>query len=760
MALASGTRLAQYQIIAPLGSGGMGEVYRARDERLGREVALKVMAAHVAADPEMRARFETEARAVASLSHPSIVAIHELVLIDGVPVAVMELLEGQTLRARVKNGALAWREAISVAAAVAEGLAAAHAKGVIHRDLKPENVFLTSDGTVKVLDFGLALHRLEAADVSESPTLGRTAQGVVLGTFGYMSPEQVTGTRIDGRSDIFAVGCLLYEMLTGRRLIGGSTPQEVLANLLHDSVPDLSAVDPLAPGELRAILSRCVDRNPARRFDSAHDLGMALRALLTGSSAGVVGRRSRARGKSVAVLPFLNAGADPQIQYLADGITESIINSLSQLPGLRVVPRSLVFRYKGLQADPATVGLALNARTILTGRVVQQGDVLNIQAELVDTASESQLWGDQYRQRISDLIAVQQEIAWHITEALRLKLTVEQKKKLRKQPTVNPEAYQEYLRGRYHWNNWTPESFRKALEHFERAIAHDPTYALAYAGLGDLLGSMAFYGFIPPEEGFPRARAAAGRALELDRRIADAHVTLALVYLFHDRDWAASEREFRTAIKLNPQLALAHALYSLHLVTVLRHDEAITEARLGQKLDPLSLLPNMCVCWVLHFSGRPKEALTETLRLRELVPGFEEAGNVLVNTYEALGEYEHAIDIARQQPVFGVRFDADALLAAYRSGGPRGYWKARLAAMQATPSVRSEDFAFAVLHTRLGETDLALSRLERVASRNTGMAVFIQTDPCLGTLHEEPRFQALIQRLGVPTASAPHTTSR
>ena len=759
MTFASGTRLAQYEIVAPLGSGGMGEVYRARDVRLGRDVAIKVMAPHVAADPEMRARFETEARAVASLSHPSIVAIHELLNVDGLPVTVMELLEGETLRDRVKKGAVAWREGSEIAAAVAEGLAVAHARGVIHRDLKPENVFLTSEGIVKVLDFGLALHRL-AADVADGPTLGRTAQGVVLGTFGYMSPEQVTGARVDGRSDIFAVGCLLYEMLTGRRLITGSTPQEVLANLLHDSVPDLSAVDPLAPGELRAIVARCVDRNPARRFDSAHDLAMALRAVVSGSVARVQGRRPRTRGKSVAVLPFVNAAADPQIEYLADGITESIINSLSQLNGIRVVPRSLVFRYKGLQADPATVGLALNARTILTGRVVQHGEMLNIQAELVDTTTESQLWGDQYRQRISDLVAVQQEIAWHITEALRLKLTVEQKKKLRKRPTVTAEAYQEYLRGRYHWNNWTPESFRKALEHFERAIAQDPTFALAYAGLGDVLGSMAFYGFLPPEETFPRARAAAQRALELEPAIADAHVTLALVHLFFERNWEASEREFKTAIKLNPQLAVAHAFYALYLTSVLRHDEAVSEARLGQKLDPLSLLPNLCVSWTLHFAGRTEEAVKETLRLRDLVPGLEEAGNILVNCYENLERYEDAIGLAAQQPVFGVSFDADVLLNAYRTGGAQAYWTAKRNQIRSTSSLRSEDFVYAVLHTRHGETDLALERLERLVNSRSGMAVFVQADPCLRALRGHPRFDALIQRLGAPTASAPHTVSR
>ena len=569
MLLTAGLRLAQYEIIAPLGSGGMGEVYRARDTRLDREVAIKVMAEHIAADPQMRSRFESEARSIASLSHPNILSIYELAFFEGVPVAVMELLEGETLRSRLKKGAIGWRDAVRIGCALADGLSAAHARGVVHRDLKPENVFLTADEGVKILDFGLALQRLQLSEgATEAGTLARTAQGVVIGTFGYMSPEQVLGERVDGRSDIFAAGCVIYEMLSGRRLFDGATPQEIIASLMHDSLPVLSSFDPLAPQELRAIVSRCVDRNRDRRFASAQDLSLALRSMLSGSAALTgTGRRPRPRGKSLAVLPFLNPAGDSQIEYIADGITESIINSLSQLAGLRVIPRSVAFRYKGLQADPATVGLALNARTILTGRVVRHDDELNIQAELVDTTTESQLWGEQFRQKSSDLLTVQEEIAWQISEALRLKLTGEQKKKLRTRATVHPEAYQEYLRGRYHWNNFSPDSLRRAREHFERAIELDAAYALAYAGLGDAFGAMAYYGFIHPAEGFPRAGAAARRALELDRSVAEAHVTLGIERLFWGWDWQAAERELLTAIKLNPNLALAHSVYGLLLGT-------------------------------------------------------------------------------------------------------------------------------------------------------------------------------------------------
>src|SRR5688572_1495498 len=679
MSLPAGKLLAQYEVVAPLGSGGMGEVYRAKDLRLGRDVAIKVMASHIAADPEMRRRFEIEARSVASLTHPSILSIHELAVVDGVPVAVMELLQGENLRARIRRGALPWREAARIAATVAEGLAAAHARGIVHRDLKPENIFLTTDEGVKILDFGLALQRLESPLEPDVPTMAATADRVVMGTFGYMSPEQVTGERVDGRSDIFALGCVLYEMLTGRALFTGETPQEIIAQLLHDSGVDLSAFDPLLPAEMRPILLRCIDRVAARRFESAHDLAMALQALQTGSVSVSPARRRNQRGKSLAVLPFVNAVADPSIEYLTDGITESIINSLSQLPGLRVVPRSLVFRYKGLQADPATVGLALNARTILTGRVVQQGEFINIQAELVDTNSESQLWGEQFRQKTSELVTLQQEIAWQISEALRLKLTTKQKKRLRKKPTVDPEAYQEYLRGRYLWNNWTPDSFRRSVEHFERAISIDPTYGPAFAGLADAIGSLSYYGVIPPEDGFTRAKAAAQRALELDPDLADAHASLGLSHLFWDHDWPAAEREFKAAMELNGQLALPHTLYAFYLMSLRRFDDAIEEARTAQRLDPLSLFVNMGVCWAYHGAGRYEEAIRETLRTRELSRDSIESVNLLVNCYEETGRFEEAARVCSEYPICGVRAEGSELLDAYRQGGEQGYWRKRLA---------------------------------------------------------------------------------
>ena len=726
----------------------MGEVYRARDLRLAREVAIKVMSPHIASDPMMRQRFETEARAVAALSHPSIMAIHELGVVGDVPFAVMELLEGQSLRARLQAGAVAWREAVAIGITIAEGLAAAHLKGIVHRDLKPENVFITDEGTVKILDFGLALHRGTAGDL---PTGLHTAPGTVLGTFGYMSPEQVTGARVDGRSDIFAAGCVLYEMLAGRQLFDGATPQEVIAGLLREGPRDVSAIDAAGPAELRAIVARTVDRDPERRFASAADLAMALRGLLTGSGSRAGTRAAKPRGKSLAILPFVNTGNDPQIEYITDGITESIINSLSQLPGLRVVPRSLVFRYKGQQSDPSTTGLALNARTILTGRVVQQGDLLHIQAELVDTVTETQLWGERFRQKASDLLLLQEEIAWQISEALRLKLTGAQKRKLRKRPTIDPEAYQEYLRGRQQWHNWSPESFSRAVAHFERALEHDPGYALAYAGLGNAYGALSYYGLMLPSEGFPRARAAALRALEIDPHLADAHVTIGLERLFHGWDWAQAGAALDRAIALDGNSALARAVHSLWHITCARFEEAMAATRRARALDPLSPFINMGVAWVHHFAGREEDAVREVLDILTLRPGLEEANNVLITSLERLGRFEEAAARMRNQRCWGVELDGDALLAAWRRGGRDTYWRERLEQMTRTTSARPAfGYAMAAAHVELGDVDGALGRLEEMVALHVGGCVFLGVDPLLGSMRGMPRFDAILRRIGVP----------
>ena len=388
--------------------------------------------------------------------------------------------------------------------------------------------------------------------------------------------------------------------------------------------------------------------------------------------------------------------------------------------------------------------------------------MLNIQAELVDTTSESQLWGEQFRQRTSDLMTVQEEIAWQISEALRLKLTTAQKKQLRKRSTVNPEAYQSYLRGRHHWNQWTPDAFRRALDEFQRAIDLDPLYAVAYAGLGDTYGAMAYYGHVDPRTGFGQARAAANRALQLDPALPEAHVTLALGHLFAEWNWAAAEAALKQALALNPKHAGAHAVYALYLASAGRFTESLPEARTARDLDPLSIFNNIGVAWAHHFAGRHRDAIHEALRIRDLVPGLEEAGNILMGSYELLGRFADAAQLASEQRCWGLPLDGARLRDAFHAGGAQAYWRCRLELMRealtgvTAPAV---NFGLAITHLQLGEIDPAIDALEAMVDAHAGGAVFIGVDPTIRTLRGNPRYDAILRRVGSPMASAAHTAS-
>jgi serine/threonine protein kinase len=756
LSVQSGTILRQYQIVEPLGAGAMGVVYRALDTRLGRHVAIKMLPERLSSDAEARERFEREARAIAALSHPGIVTIYEFTRAEDTLFAVMELLEGETLRSRLLSGPLPWRAAVEIAASVADGLAAAHGKEVIHRDLKPENIFLPIGQGPKILDFGLARQSTVApASDEDSATFLGTVPGIVLGTIGYMSPEQIQGLPADARSDIFALGCVLYEMLTALRPFSGNTPQEIMAATLRDPAPRLPALTPPPPAELGRVLEHCLAKAPEKRFNTARDAAFALRALLTGSSAAGVSKRRAPRGKSIAVLPFQNTGGG-DLEYLSDGLTESIINSLSQLPGLRVVPRGSVFRFKGVQTDPGAAGLALNARTLLTGRIAQRGDLLNVQAELVDVAAESQLWGEQYRRPLAELQGVQEEIAWHITEALRIRLTGEQKKRLTRKKTSSSDAYQEHLRGRYHWNRWTPESFRAAAEHFERAIALDPSYAPAWAGLGDTYGALAFYHLVDASEGWPRARDAAIRAVQLDEQLPDAHATLALGNMFHSWNWAEADQGFKRAIELNPSHALAHSFYGTLHGVLLRRQECLEESRRAVELEPLSLLFNMNVGWALYQAREYAEAIRQAHHILELDPGFHEAHAIAASACERLGDFPSAARyVTGALQNLGARIDQAATLAMpLATQSPDAYWRSRLAMMNAIPGARERaPQIFIAAHIGLGELEIALGLMERLVETRAGHCVFFRSDPIYEPLKDSTRYDAIIARVfGTPSA--------
>ena len=593
-----GQTLAHYRIVSLLGKGGMGDVYLGEDTTLGRKVALKLLPAAFTSDRERLRRFEQEARAVSALNHPNIITIHEIGQVHteagGMRYLVTEYIEGETLRQWTEREPLILSHALDIAVQVASALAAAHAAGITHRDIKPENVMVRPDGLVKVLDFGLAKLREERAveleTLASTPPLS-TAPGMVMGTVGYMSPEQVRGEEADAPSDIFSFGCVLYEMVTGQRAFARLTAAETMAAILQGEPPEIAASVKDLPHELMRVIRRCLEKGPAERFQSARDLGFALREMSSGSNlVKSVSAPDKAhshpalwlavavallllsvtlylftgRGKtidSLAILPLANASANPDAEYLSDGIAESIISSLSQLPRLRVMARSTVFRYKGQEIDPRKVGRDLQVDAVLTGNLIQRGETLIINMELVKVADGSQLWGEQYQRKFSDVLAVQAEIAKQISEKLRLKLTGEEQQRLTKDYTENAEAYQLYLKGRYYLNRRTPEGLKKGIEYFQQATDKDPNYALAYAGMADsysLLGSAV--GGISPRENFPKARAAALKALELDDTLAEAYAALVLVRLRYDWDWLAAEREIKRAIELNPNYPIAHQM--------------------------------------------------------------------------------------------------------------------------------------------------------------------------------------------------------
>jgi len=575
---------------------------------------------------------------VAALAHPNILSIYDYASSEGRAFTVTELLEGETLRRRLEEGPLPWDKAVTIAMSVAEGLASAHAKGIIHRDLKPANLFLTADGRVKILDFGLA-RLIPPVPSAETETgsfhLAQTDTGTVMGTVGYMSPEQVRGQPADARSDIFSLGCVLYEMLAGIRPFLGDTAPEIQAAILRDVPPPLRIHVKNVPLEFEHLVRRCLEKDPLERFQSARDLSFALRARTGGGTVGKseaplgeVKRPSPRRRKkaidSLAVLPFVNVASDPQLDYLCDGITESIIHTLSHLPKLRIMARSTVFRYKGRTVDAQTVGMELGVRAVLTGNISANADGLGLSVELVDVGDGSLLWAEQYRRRQSDVLDVQQTLAREIAERLRLKLTGKDKELLRKRFTEDSEAYQLYLKGRYYWNKRTVEAFSEAITFFQEATVKDPGLALAHTGLADTYNNLGSYGIVTPREAFPRAKAAAFKALELDDALAEAHVSLAFALFMFDWDWNAAGREFERALALNPGYANAHHWYAWYLLAIGRIDEALDEMSAAEKLDVLSLPINTNIGFIFYFARRFDEAIDQFRKALDMDPTFAE----------------------------------------------------------------------------------------------------------------------------------------
>jgi serine/threonine protein kinase/tetratricopeptide (TPR) repeat protein len=783
MPLPTGKRLGPYEILTPLGAGGMGEVYRARDSRLHRDVAIKVLPEHLAKDPQALARFEREVRAVAALSHPNILAIYDVGSDQGVNYAVTELLEGETIRSRLARGAIQCRKAIEIGVSIAEGLSAAHSKGILHRDLKPENIFLTANGHVKILDFGLAQWRPTNSSQNQTSAPTKTEPGTVMGTVGYMSPEQVRGGVADASSDIFSLGCVLYEIIAGRRAFARETAAQTMTAILEHHPPPLAESGKRIPPELDRIIARCLEKNSGERIQSARDLSYAFKDLLSAAEALPSAPRTRrfrhgpavlvaaafvviviAAGfyrlnwrdqpiGSLAVLPFVNAGGNPEMEYLGDGITESLINSLSQVPNLAVMSRNSVFNTKGRQNAQAA-GQLLRVQAVLTGRVVQHGDNLSISAELIEVRNNRHLWGEQFNRRLVDILAVQEEISTEISEKLRFKLTGEEKKRLTKRYTQNTAAYQFYLKGRFYLNKKTPQGFDKAIEYFQRAVEADPNYAPAYSGLADsynILGSYS-YALVPPKEAWAKAKEAAEKAIRIDETLAAAHTSLAYGTFLYEWDWLKSEREFKHALELDSGSSFAFHWYSHYLVTMGRNKEALKAGQRALELDPLDLPINAHQGWYYLFVPPYHLAIEPLQKTIEMDSSFALAHWYLGLAYEqqgtfkdAIAEFEKAVSLTNGRPSL-LALLGHAYAAANRRSEAQGILD-QLGALSKEKYVAS--YPVAVLHVALGHKEEAFTGLEKAYDEHDSWLNLMKLDRRLDGLHSDPRFVDLLRRVNL-----------
>jgi eukaryotic-like serine/threonine-protein kinase len=822
--LPPGTHLGRYEIRSQLGIGGMGEVYLAQDTKLDRKVALKILPADLANQDRLR-RFGQEAKAASALNHPNIITIYEVEQIDSVNFIATELIEGETLRQRMRRAPMKLGEVLDVAIQTVSALSAAHAAGIVHRDIKPENIMVRQDGIVKVLDFGLAklTERPPPDSVNtEAPTraVANTEPGVVLGTAIYMSPEQARGLQVDTRTDIFSLGVVLYELVAGRLPFEGSTSSEVRASKLSEKEPQpLARYSREAPAELERIVSKALRKKREQRYQTTKDLLLDLQSLKqqldfeaklersippetrvsqpTVSEASATGSaqaaptvtiaeslasrikhhrrglvialatlvvavssltylfysaRSASAIDSIAVLPLINASNDPNSEYLSDGITESIISNLSQLPQLKVMARSTVFHFKGKEIDPREVGRQLGVRAVMTGRLLQQGDQLIIRTELVNVEDGTQLWGAEYDRKLSDVLSLQQDISREISEKLRLKLTGEEKKRLTGHDTTNAEAYQFYLRGRYLWNKRTAEGIKTAIEQFQQAIDRDPNYALGYVGLADCYALLEEYAGIPTSETLPKARAAVDRALLIDDSLSEAHTSSALIFQQMWR-WTETEEEYKRAISLNPNYPTAHHWLSIYFRTRGQLDDSLREINRAQELDPLSSVIGQNVAEIDLLKNDLNSAIAQCQRIIELDPNFPGAHDELGFAYlkqrryeEAIAEFQKTVELSgsasRYQgdlgycyAVMGKRADAEAILKEL---------EVKYARREAVGQYLADVYA------GLGDRDQAFAWLERDFERRSGMRLpFIKWWFTFDDLRGDPRYADLLRRMGL-----------
>ena len=771
------TRLGRYEIREPLGRGGLGEVYCAFDTRLRRLVALKTLRKEFTADEDYVGRFRQEAFAASSLNHPNILTVFDIEVVAGTYIIATELIQGETLRTRIAKGVLSVVEALRVAVQVSDALRAAHQAGVIHRDIKPENIMLRPDNYVKVLDFGIA--KLTAPADATSP---HTLPGTLIGTPQYMSPEQAQGVDVDYRTDIWSLGVVLYEVLTARLPFSGSNRSQMLKAIVECDPVSISELRQDLSPELSRYIMTMLSKQPSQRTRELKGPLSTFKQLLKESEPlhfyqqvaptvpntpepikisvpiGQAKKSTRKRRrviKSVAILPFVNTRNDETTEYLCDGITENIINSLSQLPQLRVMSRTSVFRFKSTDHDPTEVGRELAVHAVVTGKLSRVGSRLMVQTELVDVQDGAQLWGDSYNEKVSNSLRIQEHIATQISDKLQLRLSDQQRKRLTKRHTTDEEAYLNYLRGRFHWNKRSYEGVTLSINFFQEAIERDPSYAVAYAGLADAYVVLGHQRLMVTSDAYLRAKAAATKALEFDDMLAEAHTTLGFIKGAYEFDWSGSENAFKRALQLNPGYATAHQWYSSILRATGRTEDALSEAFEAFHLDPLSTSINLNVASALYCARRFDEAIDKYKRIATLDTGLFWMRYGLALVYrvigrndEAIRELEQALSVTTHAGTQAV-ITADLAYSYARSGAIQEAQRMieRVTELGQTNYISPCDVA--VAHLGIGDKDQVYWCLEKALAEHDEGLMWLKIDPIYDDLRSDRRFIDLLRRINL-----------
>jgi eukaryotic-like serine/threonine-protein kinase len=798
------TQLGPYKILSQLGKGGMGEVYRARDLRLGREVAIKVLPDRLSGDASALARFEREAKVLAALSHPNILTIFDVGAENGVSFVVTELLAGETLRRRIAERPPRWPQAVQMGIQIAEGLSAAHSRGIIHRDLKPENISLTRHEHIKILDFGLARWRVDSNPADECETVDGsvTAAGVVMGTTVYMSPEQLKGMHVDARSDIFSFGCVLQEMITGQSPFSRSTLAETTSAILKEDPPSLLEFDATVPAELEQIVKRCLNKDPDQRFQSAGDLAFHLRQIVgrvsfpkavkqvAGRDRPVIRRTikgiaaagilmllggvgfkwtivrnaiiGRPEFKSVAVLPLQNFSGDREQEYFVDGTTEAVITDLSKIKAMRVISRTSVMPYKNSKKSLRDIARELHADAVIEGSVMRSADRVRITVQLIDAASDQHLWAESYERDSKNVLTLQGEVAQAIAQQVRAVITPQEQLRLVKEQPMDPEVYELYLKGRHVMRRGGLEDVQKAIELFQTGLAKDPSNALLYTGLADAYIHKMSDVHESPAEATAKARTAVMKALALDDSLAEAHDSLASIKLFYDWDWAGAELEMKRALELNPGYSLTYRLYGGYLTIVGRPHEALPYFEQARRLDPLFERNYMAEGYSFFMAHRYDEAIEQYRKSLEIEPD-PMAYFGLVLALAEKGDYAAAIfegekatklndspllmtSLASAYARAGRRADAHRILQRLeeisKHQGPAPAW-------HPGPTPYVCPYEVAGVYAQLEEKDQAFRWLNK-ALRSRSCMYYLRQDPRLDSIHSDPRFQELLTKMKFP----------